>query len=483
MQRILAALLAVAALALPRLPLAPGAALATPYWTTADWEAARAAGGGTAPRGLLARAPIPGTPTTHVDYLARFADAAAFVASLQVASGPNLGGIREGEHLPNVIQTDNTSESIWLWTRYYQLTGDTTYFQNVRDSFTYSRNFPAYNEEGSSLPAMGYYRMYNCGWAAFAEWFFRSVTGDTTQKVYGDSCADYIATHNLNRAGTPFEQQVNPPVLAWAAGNLWIVGNAQGNTAWKDAAEFRGSRAKGWVEGEPTLLSEETWAMSGGASMWGILHSWFQENPESVAIWTDARKDAMDEYALPLVDFNNAWNGWYALGHHAVWEAIGYDAARLRALALADTLVAEDGDLDGGIPARPADADTMDQTWVTSYLAFMALDPWIRATGVVGGGPSAGLGGRAALAAAPSPFDRETRVLFALARPGAVTLAVHDVTGRRVRTLIDAALPARAHGVAWDGRDDGGAEAAAGVYLLRIETPDGAGSAKVVRIR
>ncbi len=482
MQRFLAALLTLAALTLPRLPLAPERALATPYWTTADWEAARAAGEASAPRGPLALAPIPRAPAVHVDELAALGAAASFVASLQVAAGPSLGGIREGEHLPNIIQTDNTSESIWLWTRFYQLTGDTTYFQNVRDSFTYSRNFPAYNEEGSSLPASGYYRMYNAGWAAFAEWFYRSVTADTTQKVYGDSCAGYIATHNLNRAGTPFEQQVNPPVLAWAAGNLWIVGDAQGNTAWKDAAEARALKVKGWVEGEPTLLSEETWAMSGGASMWGLLNSWFRENPESVAIWTDLRKDAMDDYALPLAEFTNAWNGWYALGHRAVWEALVYDAARLRALALVDTLVAEDGDLDGGIPARPADADTMDQTWVTSYLAFMALDPWIRATGVAAGdGPP--LGARAAVAAAPSPFDRETRVLFALARPGAVTLAVHDVTGRRVRTLVDAALPARAHRVAWDGRDDGGAETPTGVYLLRIETPDGAGSAKVVRIR
>ena len=482
MHRLLRSVLTIAVAVILSLPLTPGRATATPYWTTADYEAARAAGDASAPRGPLALAPIPREPATHVDYVAAYGAAAAFVASLQVSSGPEFGGIREGEHLPNIIQTDNTSESIWLWTRYYQLTGDTTYNQNIRDSFTYSRNFPAYNEEGGSLPASGYYRMYNCGWATFAEWFYRSVTGDTTQKVYGDSCADYIVTRNLNRQGTPFEQQVNPPVLAWAAGNLWTVANAQGNVAWRDAAEARGLKVKGWVEGEPTLLSEETWAMSGGASMWGILNSWFRENPESTAIWTNERKDSMDAYALPLGGFTNAWNGWYALGHHAVWEAILYDAARLRALAIVDTLVAEDGDVDGGIPARPEDADTMDQSWVTSYLAFMGLDPWIQATGVASGGAAAG-GVRTTIAAAPSPFARDTRVLFALERPGAVSLTVHDVAGRRVRTLVDGALTARAHAIAWDGRDDTGAETAAGVYILRLVTPGGSGSAKVVRIR
>lgn len=454
---------------------------ATPYWTSADYEASLDSGAGTVPRGPRAFSPTPREAATHIDYVGVFADAAAFVSTLQVTSGVNLGGIREAEHLPNIIQTDNTSESIWLWTRYYQLTGDTTYSQNVRDSFTYSLSHPAYNEEGTSLPATGYYRMYNCGWASFAEWFYRTVTSDTTYKAYGDSCASYIATHNLNRTGEPFDQQVNPPVLAWAAGNLWIVGSAQGNAAWVDAAEARGLRVRDWVNGEPTLLSEETWAMSGGASMWGILNSWFSGNPESLAIWADARKDLMDITALPLGTFTNAWNGWYALGHHAVWQTILYDTARVRALSLTDTLAAEDGDLDGGIPGRPADTDSMDQTWVTSYLAFMALNPWIVATGVVEG--PIGTGTLAPVAAAPSPFARDTRILFTLGRSGPVQLAVFDISGRRIRTLVDAALEARPHAITWDGLDERGEETAPGVYLLRLATPEGARGGKVLRVR
>ncbi len=488
---LVAGLAAAAALAV----FVPIISHATPFWTPADFERSRAedaaaaalAGTDRPPEAALGKLPAQNAPQTHIDYLDLFGDAAAFVASFQVSdtTSPDYGGIREGEHLPNVIQTDNTSESVWLFTRYYELTGDTTYHQNLRASFAYSLAFPAYSEEGGSLAANGYYRMYNCGWACFAEWTYRSVTGDTTYKAYGDSCASYIATHNLNRQGGTFDQYVNPPVLAWAAGNLWSVANAQGNAGWRDAAEARGLRVRDWVNGEPTLLSNETWAMSGGATMWGVIHSWFAENPESLTIWTDARKDSMDAYALPFAAFTTAWNGWYAFGHLAVWQSLQYDAARLRSLALADTIAAEDGDFDGGVPARPADADTMDQTWVTSYLAHMGLDPWIALTSVPPGPVAPESGARAVLrvSASPNPFSAATILRFAMPRAGRATLDVFDIEGRIVRRLVDGSLDAREHDVRWDGRDAAGRATAPGVYVLRLVTPDGSAAAKTVRLR
>lgn len=470
-------------LALVALALAaglPGVALATPYWTAADRDQAIAEGDAALPTRTSAIWPGSAPASGIVDYQALFAAAAAFIEPFQVsdAQDPEFGGMREAEHLLDIVQTDNTSESIWVWTRYFELTGDNQYEQNVQDAFTYSLNFPAYDEEGGSFPFSGYYRMYNCGWAAFAEWYYRSVTGDTTYKWYGDSCASYIANKNLNRNGAVFDQYVNPPVLSWAAGNLWIVADAQGNQAWKDAAAARGKKVKGWVDGEPSLLYDEEWAMSGGATMWGILNSHFKEEPESLVIWTDLMRDSMETYSTDG-QFTNAWNGWYALGQHALWENTLYEPARLRALALSDTLIAEDGDADGGIAGRPSDADTMDQTWVTNYLSRMALNPWIALTGV-GPTPSAAT---IALASSPNPFGREATIRFAVPRPGRVALAVFDVSGRRVRELVEGTLPAGEREVRWDGRDEAGRRTAAGSYLLRLTTPQGSASRRVVYMR
>jgi hypothetical protein len=73
-------------------------------------------------------------------------------------------------------------------------------------------------------------------------------------------------------------------------------------------------------------------------------------------------------------------------------------------------------------------------------------------------------------AAVPNPFNPMTRLDFEIARPGPVRLRIYDPAGRLVATLVDRALPAGPHHVIWDGRNASGQQAAAGVYLYRLET-------------
>ena len=70
--------------------------------------------------------------------------------------------------------------------------------------------------------------------------------------------------------------------------------------------------------------------------------------------------------------------------------------------------------------------------------------------------------------AGPNPFSRTTTARFSLAQHGRVSLAVFDVTGRRVRSLADGDLPAGTFHESWDGRDDAGRVLPAGVYLVRL---------------
>jgi flagellar hook assembly protein FlgD len=57
---------------------------------------------------------------------------------------------------------------------------------------------------------------------------------------------------------------------------------------------------------------------------------------------------------------------------------------------------------------------------------------------------------------------------FDVPRAGVVELSVHDLAGRRVRTLASGTLAAGRHTLAWDGADDGGRRVHPGVYLLRL---------------
>lgn len=90
---------------------------------------------------------------------------------------------------------------------------------------------------------------------------------------------------------------------------------------------------------------------------------------------------------------------------------------------------------------------------------------------VVGIGPDPGepLPALALREVAPNPAASSAVFEFAIGSAGRVRLAIYDVRGRRVRLLVDGVRAAGVHGASWDGRDERGARAGAGVYLARIE--------------
>jgi len=73
----------------------------------------------------------------------------------------------------------------------------------------------------------------------------------------------------------------------------------------------------------------------------------------------------------------------------------------------------------------------------------------------------------------PNPFNPATTIGFALPRTGGksvgpVTLAIYDVSGRLVRSLVDGPFAAGKHAIEWDGRDARGLSAPSGIYLYRL---------------
>jgi subtilase family serine protease len=69
----------------------------------------------------------------------------------------------------------------------------------------------------------------------------------------------------------------------------------------------------------------------------------------------------------------------------------------------------------------------------------------------------------------PNPFTARTTIRFGLAQAAPVTLDIHDVAGRRVRSLAEGTpYAAGAHALEWDARDDDGRGVRAGVYFCRL---------------
>lgn len=78
----------------------------------------------------------------------------------------------------------------------------------------------------------------------------------------------------------------------------------------------------------------------------------------------------------------------------------------------------------------------------------------------------------------PNPFRGSAQIRFGLARPGAVQIGLYDLRGRLVRTLLSGALAPGVHSVSLGGNQ----KLAAGVYFLRMTTPDSTLHAKVVAL-
>jgi len=96
------------------------------------------------------------------------------------------------------------------------------------------------------------------------------------------------------------------------------------------------------------------------------------------------------------------------------------------------------------------------------------------------GRPPVAVGG--VTAAWPNPFNPAVNLSFQLPQGGRTQLAVYDLRGHLVRLLVAADLPAGEHSATWDGRDNGGDSAAAGAYLVRLQSGKLVASRKVMLV-
>jgi hypothetical protein len=85
---------------------------------------------------------------------------------------------------------------------------------------------------------------------------------------------------------------------------------------------------------------------------------------------------------------------------------------------------------------------------------------------------------------APNPFNPSTVIHYELAQTGTVRLNIYDLRGLRVRDLVAESQTPGRYQVLWDGRDNHGGAAGAGVYFARLEATDGpAGTIKMVLLK
>ena len=70
----------------------------------------------------------------------------------------------------------------------------------------------------------------------------------------------------------------------------------------------------------------------------------------------------------------------------------------------------------------------------------------------------------------PNPFNPSTTIEYSLAESGFTELAVYNIAGQKIKSLVSSEMTAGRHSVMWDGYDDHGNAVSSGVYLSRLKS-------------
>jgi hypothetical protein len=83
----------------------------------------------------------------------------------------------------------------------------------------------------------------------------------------------------------------------------------------------------------------------------------------------------------------------------------------------------------------------------------------------------------------PNPFNPSTTLTFQVPQAGPVELAVYNIEGRLVRTLIQGPMSAGTHMEYFDGTDDNGNSLGSGIYFCRLSASDFQSVQKMVLLK
>jgi hypothetical protein len=213
---------------------------------------------------------------------------------------------------------------------------------------------------------------------------------------------------------------------------------------------------------------------------------------DSVAVNGKVAYVACENFGLAVVDITDPAHpteiGWVSTPFYCVSVTVAGDVAYLvddhAGLLVADLKDPRAPRLVSGLPfddmgrVVESKGHLFVTVWEQGLLVYPAQCQYVAGSGDPG--PAfAGL----RLSAYPNPVSRTMSVSFATSRGGPVQGDIYDVAGRLVRRLPATETAGGPHHLQWDGRDDDGRTAPAGVYLVRVTTPDGVATTRVAKVR
>jgi flagellar hook assembly protein FlgD len=87
------------------------------------------------------------------------------------------------------------------------------------------------------------------------------------------------------------------------------------------------------------------------------------------------------------------------------------------------------------------------------------------------------------LRSAPNPFTGGTTLYLSGPPTAAARVLIFDAAGRLVRNAWEGRPDGREEAISWDGRDQSGRQAPAGIYLVRVESTAGGALGRLAKVQ
>jgi flagellar hook assembly protein FlgD len=83
----------------------------------------------------------------------------------------------------------------------------------------------------------------------------------------------------------------------------------------------------------------------------------------------------------------------------------------------------------------------------------------------------------------PNPFNPGTTISYRIPSAARVTIAIYNVLGQRIRTLVNQVKTAGEYTVYWDGKDELGRDMGSGIYYYTMKAGKYQVSRKMLLVR
>lgn len=203
----------------------------------------------------------------------------------------------------------------------------------------------------------------------------------------------------------------------------------------------------------------------------GLLTQALYQEPDGNYIWQDQvchlyyydANNLMTEDCCQSYYSSTGWQNWYR-------RLFSYDA---NGLLIENHYQEYDGEWQSvtrHLTSRDDygnDTERLVQRWIDA--SWNDTDKWERVFANTAGEDDLAPAAELNLFCGPNPFSQSVGISFELKYPARVELEVYNLRGQKLRALENGFHSPGKHELAWDGRDEAGAQVPPGIYLIRLQ--------------